>query len=201
MKSKLLHQWNSQLKHFSVWYLVGLAVFFSLLSIYALRQNNLTSIRLRNEVYRVDQANGDIESALKELRVHIHGHMMSGLSTDGGAYPPIQLKYHYERLVAAQKKAASSTTGPVYTAAQAECEKRFPAGLSGSGRIPCIEQYVAAHQPAAAAAIPDALYKFDFAAPVWSPDVAGISLVLAAVFWLLLFVRVVVTRWLAHRLD
>jgi hypothetical protein len=39
-----------------------------------------------------------------------------------------------------------NTTQKVYTDAQNYCERLFPTGLSGSGRVPCIEDYVARNQ-------------------------------------------------------
>jgi hypothetical protein len=189
------------IKHLNVWYLLAAAIILTATSALALRQNNQTSIKLRNHVYQVDKDDGDIETALNQLRVHIYSHMFSGLSSPGGAYPPIQLKYRYERLVAAQKAKTGQSSSQIYTEAQGYCEQRFPIGLSGSGRIPCIENYVASHKAADAPTIPDALYKFDFAAPLWSPDLAGITMVLAAVCWLLLFARWVAIRYLSHRLD
>jgi len=101
--------------------------------------------------------------------------------------------------VATEKARVEAANGNIYTTAQAECEKQFPAGVSGSGRIGCIEQYVS-NNGVAENPIPDALYKFDFVSPRWSPDAAGISLLLGGVFFLLFVVRFTLERWLKHKL-
>jgi hypothetical protein len=150
---------------------------------------------------KVDEQNGDVETALRELRAHVYAHMNSELS--GGAsnvQQPVQLKYRYERLVTAEKQRVSAANEKIYNDAQVDCERRFPAGLSGSNRLPCIEQYVTSHN-IKERPIPDSLYKFDFAAPRWSPDLAGLSLLLSGLFFLLFFVRVGLERWMKHRLD
>lgn len=172
-----------------------------IVGVIALRQNNLTAIELRDNVLRVDQENGDVEAALRQLRSHVYKHMNSDLS--GGTNniaQPIQLKYRYERLVTAEKQRVSAENTKIYNDAQQVCERLNPTGLSGRGRIPCIEEYVSSRsikeQP-----IPDGLYKFDFIAPRWSADLAGLSLALAILFVLLFLVRFSLERWFKHRLH
>lgn len=150
-----------------------------LVGLYALRQNNLGMIRLREAVYQADQSGGDTEKALRELRTYVHSHMNTDLSSGGNAIkPPIQLKYRYERLMAAEKERVKSANAGVYTQAQAYCERQNQ-GFSGRNRVPCIEAYVTANG-IKENAIPEALYKFDFLSPGWSPDLAGWSLVVSA---------------------
>lgn len=198
-KGKLHHLWR-KLRPISYWYFLVGCVVCGLVAIYALRQNNLTAVRLRDEVLKVDQQNGDVEAALRTLRAHVYGHMNASLANPTGVYPPIQLKYRYERLVTAEKERVSAQNERIYNDAQTTCEQQFPAGLSGGGRVPCIEAYVANHgvkeQP-----IPDALYKFDFVAPVWSPDLAGWSLVLAGLFLALFAFRLSLEIWLKRSLS
>ena len=105
-------------------------------------------------------------------------------------YPPIQLKYTYQRLQdAAQEKAATSNT-TLYSEAQKYCEQQDSTDFSGRNRIPCIEEYVTSHGGVAAQKIPDSMYKFDFASPTWSPDFAGWMLALTILFAFLLVVRI-----------
>jgi hypothetical protein len=146
---------------------------------------------------KVDQQNGDVEAALRELREYMHSHMNTKLAVEGGVYPPIQLKYRYERLVEAEL-AKTNSTNNVYADAQKYCEANEPESFYGAGRLTCIQAYIdrQPNTPAAAPTIPDSLYKFNFASPVWSPDLAGWSIVFAALFGLLLVVRVVLDRWL-----
>lgn len=168
--------------------------------IFTYRQNNLTAIHLRNVLLQVDQQNGDVETALRNLREFTYSHMNAGLETGpGGIYPPIQLKYRYQRLIDAEKARVDAANTKLYTEAQNYCEQQVTSRKTIE-RIPCIQDYLAKHQGATAKAIPDALYKFDFVAPIWSPDLAGWSLfaviVLAGVF----LIRLCAEWWLRYQL-
>jgi hypothetical protein len=195
-KRHLHHIWR-QIRKVRAWYfLVGFVVFAGIATT-ALRNNNLTALRLRDEVMKVDQQNGDVEAALRELREYMHGHMNTQLAVEGGVYPPIQLKYRYERLVEAEI-AKTNSNNTVYADAQTYCEANEPESFYGAGRLTCIQSYIdrQPNTPSQAPNIPDSLYKFDFASPVWSPDLAGWSIVVAGLFGLLFIVRVVVDRWM-----
>lgn len=199
-KRKLHHVWTT-LRPFSSYYFLVVAVVSLVIGLVALRQNNVTAIQLRDEVSKVDEQNGDVEAALRKLREHVYSHMNSDLS--GGAaniQQPVQLKYRYERLVSAEKARVSAENERIYNDAQVDCERRFPEGLSGRSRVPCIEEYVSSRsikeQP-----IPDSLYKFDFVSPAWSPDLAGISLLISAVFVLLFVVRLLLDRWMKNKFN
>jgi len=154
---------------------------------------------LRDAVIAADERAGDTETALRDLREYVYSHMNTDLTTENGIRPPIQLKFRYERLVEAEKKRVADSNSQIYTEAQAVCEQRFPAGLSGRGRVPCIEQYVSQNgvreQP-----IPDSLYKFDFVSPWWSPDLAGWSIVVSLLFLGLFITRFAVERWVKSEL-
>jgi hypothetical protein len=188
-KRKLHHYWT-KIRPVSPWYFLILAVISGAISIYALRENNLTMIRLREAVIQADEQNGDVEKALRELREHVHTHMNTNLASGPGAIkPPIQLKHRYDRLAQAEKERAAAVNGRIYTEAQAVCERQVPTGLSGGGRIPCIEQYVTQQGGVKPQPIPDDLYKFDFVSPSWSPDLAGWSLMATAIFGILFIFR------------
>ena len=153
-------------------------------AIYALRHNNQTMVQLRSEVYAADQAGGDVNLALNNLRKYVYGHMNTDLSSGGNVIkPPIQLKYTYERLLAVEQQKAVSTNSQIYTDAQTYCQALVPAGVSGRGRVPCVQDYVTSHG-VKITPIPTGLYQFDFISPAWSPDLAGWSLVLAGLMFL-----------------
>lgn len=154
----------------------------------ALRANNEHMIKLRQAVYSADKNNGDIETPLKKLQIYVTSHMNTDLSAGPTpVYPPIQLKYTYDRLIKAQGAATTLANTQLYSAAQAACEQQNSSDFSGRNRVPCIEQYVQQHNTQKLKQIPEALYKFSFITPQWSPDLAGWSLV-AAVLSGLLFV-------------
>jgi len=154
------------------------------LSMYALRSNNQEMLSLRSEVYAADEKNGDVETALKELREYVHAHMNTNLASGGNAIkPPLQLKYTYERLVAAEQAMVDEVNSNIYTEAQEVCQAQNPSSFSGGPRVPCVEEYVTTHGGASAKEIPEGLYKFDFVSPTWSPDLAGWSVILTAVLF------------------
>lgn len=161
-----------------------LFVISGVVAISALRHNNQTMVQLRSEVYATDQSGGDINSALNNLRKYVYGHMNTDLSSGGNAIkPPIQLKYTYERLLEAQQQTAASSNSRIYTEAQTYCQTQVPAGFSGRGRVPCVQDYVTSHG-VKTPPIPTGLYQFDFVSPSWSPDLAGWSLVVTALMGL-----------------
>jgi preprotein translocase subunit SecF len=195
MDKKRLHHFWTKIRPIKVWYLLALFLVFATIAVFALRQNNLKMIELRQAVYAADEQNGDVEGALQRLRSFVYGHMNTDLSSGADAvYPPIQLKYTYQRLQEADKARVQQDSSAVYTQAQTYCEQQNT-GFSGGNRIECIEQYVSEHQ-AKAKTIPDAMYKFDFVSPSWSPDLAGFALVLAILSLVLLIVRIILGQWL-----
>ncbi len=160
---------------FLVMFIVGAAT-----TVYALRHNNQTMVGLRADLYATDQSGGDVNGALNKLREYVYGHMNTNLSRGGNAIkPPIQLKYTYERLLEAQQQAAAASNTLIYTQAQNYCQSQVPAGFSGRGRVSCVQDYVTSHG-VKTTPIPTGLYQFDFISPIWSPDLAGWSLIFSA---------------------
>jgi len=166
-----------------------LAVFLvsSVVCVGALRANNQNMIKLRDAVYSADKTNADTKQPLKNLQNYVTAHMNTNLSSGPNApYPPIQLKYTYERLVKSNGTAVADANNKIYSEAQKYCEQQNSTDFSGRNRVPCIEQYVNSHKTEMPPIISDSLYKFSFLSPRWSPDLAGWSLLLA-VSSLLLF--------------
>ncbi len=201
MEKRQTRRISNRLRGIKPQYFLIATVGFGLLSVVALRQNNLNMIKLRDAVYQADQAGTDVETPLRQLREYVYGHMNTNLTSGNNSiYPPIQLKYQYERLLDAQAQSASVDNAKIYTDAQKECEKRFPQGLSGSGRIPCIQDYIASHG-INETVVPVALYQFDFVSPRWSPDLAGWSIVLTAVFGTAFIISLISRLLLRHQLQ
>ena len=199
MNRRTLREAITDIKVLNNWLFVLAILVGTLVCIFALRTNNVTALRLRDDVLRADKENGDVEAALRTLREYTYVHMNTDLSS-GSIAQPIQLKYRYERLVQAEKDRVSKQNEKIYTTAQAECEKLFPKGLSGSGRIPCITDYVTKNGEKERS-IPDSLYKFSFVSPRWSPDLAGWSLVITIVLIALFVIKLLIERWLRAELH
>ncbi len=185
------HLWTKFRAIKPLYLLVALIVTASV-SVLALRANNQTMAELRQAVYVADEQGGDVESALRELREFVYAHMNTSLSSgETTVYPPIQLRHTYERLQLAQQEEVKRVNERIYTEAQAHCEALYPDSFSGGPRVPCISEYVENHgvqlEP-----IPDSLYKFDFTAARFSWDLAGWSLILSGILFVLLLVRLLV---------
>lgn len=190
------HLWT-RLRPIKAWHLLIVSAIFLAIGLFAVRQNYSHMVALRSKVYAADKAGEGVNEALQNLRNYVGHHMNTSLTAEeNGVYPPIQLKYTYDRLVVARNREASAQNRKVYTAAQDYCEAKIPKGLSGSHRINCIQNYVTTHS-VSASPIDPALYKFDFYSPTWAPDVAGWSLLAAALFFIVSVV-LFVTRRLIH---
>jgi hypothetical protein len=201
-KRKLNHELH-QLKAVPIWTFLFLSIVFGLIAVFSLRSNNQKMIDLKDAVFAADEQDGDIETALKELREHVYGHMNTNLAAgDNAIKPPIQLKYRYERLLAAEQAKFGNTNEALYTAAQNHCEQQNPGGFSGSNRIPCIKEYIDAHGgEVKLAEIPKEAYMFDFVSPSWSPDMAGWSIVLAIIFFVLFILHVFAEYFINKRIH
>jgi len=190
-KLTLLFSWRYGI--FLVVFMIGVTA-----SVYGLRQNNLTMISLREQVYSADKSGGDVSAALNDLRTYVYGHMNTNLSSGGNAIkPPIQLKYTYERLVVTERVRVEKVNAQVYADAQAYCEQQNPAGRS---RVPCVEDYVSRNS-VKEKLIPEALYKFDFISPAWSSDLAGWSLIVSSLSALAFLSTLIFDRWVRVNLS
>jgi hypothetical protein len=175
------------IRKFRPWYFLVLALISGIIAVFALRSNNLHMASLRSKVYAADKNNGNVELALKNLQTYVTHHMNTSLtSSNSSVYPPIQLKYTYQRLVRKEENAANASHIKFYTKAQHYCEARV-SGYYGTYRISCVEHYLANHgipkfKLSKLKPIPAGLYQFSFASPAWSPDLAGFSLLAVVVF-------------------
>ncbi|CAN5464113.1 hypothetical protein BH10PAT3_BH10PAT3_6760 [soil metagenome] len=187
MDKRKLHHLLVLMRNIHYYALIGLCVLFAVIALLALRGNNQRMVVLRSAVFTADEKNGDTETALQNLRKYVFAHMNTGLASGANAVkPPIQLKYRYERLAAAEKAAYDAANAQMLSSAEATCVAQYPGSVFSQPRLECAKAYAASHA-ISQKTIPDDLYKFDFASPKWSPDLAGWSIVLA-VFFLLLFV-------------
>lgn len=199
MNKRHLHHLWTKLRRLKPRYFLAIALLSTVVCVFALRANNQQMIQLRNAVNAADKAGGDVQTPLKALQSYVTSHMNTDLnSSRNPIYPPIQLQYTYKRLVDAQSSQFQQANADLYSQAQAFCEQQNPTDFSGRNRVPCITQYVTDRGLKKPATIPDSLYKFSFASPRWSPDLAGWSMLLAGLSWLLLVISFIVHRWFRH---
>ncbi|MBP9813474.1 hypothetical protein KBC51_03495, partial [Candidatus Saccharibacteria bacterium] len=124
-KHKLYGYWHKY-RRISLIILVAGFIFFSLTSILALRNNNLTMLKLKEKVVQVDAQGGDVEKALIELRDFVFSHMNTTMRPANTTEPPLQLVSSYNRYIE-QQQAKLTTAGQsdIYTEAQANCEREY----------------------------------------------------------------------------
>lgn len=190
-----------RLKRVKPVYLLLLALFFLVLAIYGLRQNYSEMVKLRNAVATADEENGDVEGALRDLRGFVYNHMNTNLSSGNVSIkPPIQLKYRYERLVRQEQTRADAINKSVKQKGEQVCRAQYPAGIFNNLRVSCVAGYIRDHS-VKPSPIPEELYKFDFVSPSWSPDLAGISLLLFFLCIAAMIIRIALGYWYDCRLE
>jgi hypothetical protein len=170
----------------------------SVLSAYELRQNNLHMVSLRTQLYQVDENNGNVNQALNNLRLYVYSHMNTNLSSgNNGIYPPIQLKFSYQRLVAAAKLQTITENNQNFITAQNQCQKQGP-NYTVKQLATCEEQYYLAN-PVTLVSIPPALYEYDFISPIWSPDLAGFSILVTGITALAI-ILLIIDRYVVRKI-
>lgn len=201
MNIRKLYYYHHKFLILKAWYFLIPAVIFTALAVYGLRSNYSTMVQLREAVYTADQQNGDVESALTALRKHVYGHMNTNLASGNNAIkPPIQLKSQYERLAAGAAEQVKAQNAQVSAQGEQICSAQFPAAGFNAPRVECVQNYVGANA-VKESPIPDALYKFDFVSPKWSPDLAGFSIIFALIFYVLFIARVLLERYMRKKLH
>lgn len=201
MNKKHLHHVWTKLRAVKPWYFLLLALIAGTICVASLRSNNQHMLVLRDAVYAADKNNGDVAGTLAKLQAYVTAHMNTDLSSGANSvYPPIQLKYTYDRLVQAESARVAAVNTQIYTDAQHYCEQQNPVDFSGHNRVPCITSYVSTHG-AKAQTIPDSLYKFDFVSPWWSPDLAGWSSLVTLLSALLFVIVLIADKWFKVRVK
>jgi hypothetical protein len=200
-KHKAQYVWR-RLSRVSLWVIAGVFVISVMASIFALRQNNLMMVQLRDKVYAADKQGDNVESALHELRVFVYGHMNTNLragSTSSEA--PIQLTETYNRLVASEQARVAALGGnaAVYAVAQQKCVDK----TVEAEKLQCVQQYLTDNGGNKfQLSLPSKeFYTFDFISPSWSPDLAGFSVLIAAFSAILLVLRLIAGRVLKNYFD
>lgn len=181
---------NYKVSRISPLYLAAGMTASGLTSLYLLRRNNLKMVELRDVLREADKSGNGVDQALTDLQQYVLHHMNTSLATES-VYPPIQLEFTYKRLMEQENSKADSQNSQLYIKAKDYCERVNPNSVLGRDRVPCIEQYLQDNQTVQPSTVSPSLYKFDFIAPKWSPDMAGWSLVLTVLLLIGLIARVI----------
>lgn len=187
-KRKLHHYWT-KIRGIKTWQLILLALFFGWLSIYSLRQNSLDLEPKIQAVIFADEENEGIEETVNDLGDYVTHHMNADLPR------PIQLEHSYNRAV---EKAYDSAfedlrSGTLLQEAKQVCAQL---GVIVSAGPQCIQDYLDKNwNPDRGSLIVDlpdsALFTYQFAAPKWSPDIAGWSIFITVILIVLIISRVI----------
>jgi hypothetical protein len=181
------------LQRVKTWQLLILLILAGFLSATFLRLNNIGMVERRTAVVVADEAGNqdDLIKRLYDLQRYVSSHM----NTDMGK--GVYLESSYKRDSQKVLDAASSEQNPngnIYKKAQEICAPKF-SGYSAA-YLQCttseLAKYPASTDLLSAAKLPSAdSYLHDFVSPLWSPDVAGWSLVVCVVIALMIVVRLV----------
>lgn len=179
------------------WQLLVILFMMVIVSATLLRLNSLGMVERRSAVIAADEK-GDrpaLRTSIAELQTYISHHMNTSLA--GGLY----LAKTYERDRDAALAAAESTTNPnsiIYQQASIECRQRWKGGVASfrNDYVQCVVEKVGTltpqSDPTANLKLPKAdAYRISFASPLWTPDIAGLSVLICIVLILLIVVRLI----------
>lgn len=184
-----------------IWQLLLATVLFASLSAATLRHNNLRMTELREAVITADKSGEGVSEALEELNSYIFKHMNTQVVR------PIELVNTYNRQAQAVIQAAQQGSGrDIYAEGTAACERR---GIPLSSIAKCIAEYGAQNAPSVVQqkiTLPDKnLFIYSFTSPAWTPDLAGLLVLITGVLLIWLVARsveyVVVRLLVRHRLK
>lgn len=164
-------------------------VIVSLFAAGALRQNNLTMLRLREEVFNADKSGVGVEEALKNLRDHVSTHMNTELPRLGDE-KAIQLKYSYDRRVGDETKRFQDDTNALSEAAKSYCSS-FKNEFS---KVDCEQNYIKNNPVMPKAEIYAEEYSIEFVSPMFSFDLAGWLVIVSITLGISLIARIVALR-------
>lgn len=201
--SRELNKDIKQLSRVKTWQLLILLILMSVVSLTLLRLNNIEMIQHRDTVLNADKAGDDgaTYNALINLQHYVAGHM----NADTG---PFFLEASYKKdFAGAYREAANyhDPNGNVNVRADKVCAPQFT--QYSQAYTDCfaaqLKKYPAAPNPAETIKIPNSsLYQHDFVSPRWSPDFAGLSVLVCFVIAFIIIARLVtlgilyvVLRW------
>ena len=197
------------LKNWQLFILLLLVIFVDLT---ALRLNNVGMVRRREAVEAADKA-GDVEAARKatiELANYVYNHMNSG----GIVYSDETHWFKANREVKivwaniyesdmrkaeqiAREAESNNPNGNIFKKAEEACRPRFHGGYSLAYQQCILDEqnkYPASNQGQIKAQYPNiSEYTYNFVTPLWSPDLAGWTTLLAFIIIIMIIVKMIIT--------
>jgi hypothetical protein len=190
-----LHYWWRIVRYIKVWQLIIVLLLGLLVSVELLRQNNLGMIERRNLVKMADETGNEaeIQKALAELQRYVSSHMNTDMG-DRGIYLENTYQRAYERAIQ-QQLTDDSASRNLYETADAACQAVFSKTYSFPAYTQCVAERLGSqggHDPLQNAKAPPVdLYRYSFVSPLWTPDAAGIAVLLTTLVALLLLGRII----------
>lgn len=192
MADKRLAQKNlRRLQNIKTWQLFLLFILFGFIAATFLRLNSVGMLQRREAVIQADKlGNADnTKSRIFELQRFVTSHMNANMGV-------IYLEGQYRRDSQMQIDEASGVSNPngnIYKKAQDECAPKFH--HYSQAYLQCTVDYLASFAPADTSKVNKAilpnpeLYRVSFVSPLWTPDFAGLFVLICILILLLIITR------------
>ncbi|MDL2327667.1 hypothetical protein LJC64_03305 [Ruminococcaceae bacterium OttesenSCG-928-A11] len=197
MSGKNLAFIGRKLKKIKTWHMVVVFIILLISSLFLLRANSLNMVKYRDAVISADETLDEkqIEEAAKSLKEYVSRHM----NTDTGLIP---LQNLYNEAVSVAFSKENGVDSEIYAQATEGC-KSVLSQKGYAGYSACVADFVGTsesnfNQPD----LPNpALYHISFASPKWSPDFAGIVVLLTIVVFFAMILKLLTEGILALILN
>ena len=187
-----------KLNTLKTWQLIIVLILVLFAAATAIRLNNVGMAQRREGVYSADEAGDEevIYQRLLTLREYSSAHM----NANTGLF---SLPHQYDRdnqkaLEAAQKRSeqSESPNGNIYKKAADVCDPQFP-GYS-QAYLQCfmneLDKYPSSGDIDDSVALPPAeLYQYNFDSPIWTPDLAGWTVLVALIISVVIITKIILT--------
>ena len=201
-----------QIQSLKNWQLFILLILVIFVNLTALRLNNVGMIRRREAVETADKS-GDVEATRKatiELANYVYAHMNSG----GIFYSDETHWFKMNREVkivwaniyesdmrkaeqVAREAESNNPNGNIFKKAEEACRPRFRGGYSLAYQQCILDEqnkYPASSQGQVKAEYPNiSEYTYSFVAPIWSPDLAGWTTLVAIILIFMIIIKMITT--------
>ena len=187
-----------QIQSLKNWQLFILLILVIFVNLTALRLNNVGMIRRREAVETADKS-GDVEATRKatiELANYVYAHMNSG----GIFYSDETHWFKMNRevkIVWANIYESDTPNGNIFKKAEEACRPRFRGGYSLAYQQCILDEqnkYPASSQGQVKAEYPNiSEYTYSFVAPIWSPDLAGWTTLVAIILIFMIIIKMITT--------
>lgn len=180
-----------KIQNIKTWHLIVLFFLFSMISATFLRLNNISMIERRNAVLAADEEQDavKIKNKLYELQHYVSSHMNTNMGKG------IYLETSYQEAVDnAYDDATSSTTINIYRTAQDICEPKF--SYWSEAYVSCVSEELGKFSEGedlvskVVKPSPDS-YLHVFSSPLWSADLAGWTVLVSVVLFIMIFTRII----------